>query len=212
MKEIAKQLLRIDAVRFNSNPQESFTFTSGIKSPIYFDNRSAYGDIDASNAIVAALQSVVNDMWDAYDAHADVIMVGVATGAIGWGFGVANFMGTPFSYVRAEAKPHEQKIEGYKLKPGDKVIIIEDLVATGASSLAAVEAVRETGAEVLGMVATMTYGWPRAVEAFKKADVNLVTLTNYAELVQVAMKQGYFSPEEGALLDNWYKAPENWGE
>lgn len=212
MKEIAKQLLRINAVKFNPNPRESFEFSSGIKSPIYCDNRSAYGDVDASIAIDNALQKVVNDVWDAYDSHASVVIVGVATGAIGWGYGVANYLGAPFAYVRAGRDDHEKKIEGYKLGPDDKVIIVEDLIATGTSSLAALSAVRETGAEVLGMVAIMTYGWPQTAESFEKAEVPVYTLTNYQELVDVATRMKYFSEEEGALLQQWYIAPENWGQ
>lgn len=219
MKEIAEQLLAIEAVKFNADLKNPFVFKSGIKSPIYCDNRAAYGDPELSEKIICAMEQKAEKIWDDYDdkhkTRSNVVIVGVATGAIGWGFGVAfNYLGAPFAYVRSEVKNHgtKQKIDGYKLTPDDKVIIVEDLISTGASSLAAVEAVRETGAEVLGMVAIMTYGWPRSIEAFKAAGVELVTLTDYAELVRIATKKGYFSEEEGRLLDNWYKAPENWGE
>jgi orotate phosphoribosyltransferase len=219
MKEIARQLLAIGAVKFNPDSKNPFVFKSGIKSPIYCDNRSAYGDPDVRAMIVHALEKNAEAMWDEYDKQhdirANVVIVGVATGAIGWGFGVAsNYLDAPFAYARAEAKDHgtKQKIDGYKLTPDDKVIIVEDLISTGGSSLAAVEAVRETGAEVIGMVAIMTYGWPRALQAFEKAGVPLVTLTNYSELISVAVDEGYFSAEEGAVLDNWHHAPENWGK
>lgn len=219
MKEIARELLGIGAVKFNPDVKNPFTFKSGIKSPIYCDNRSAYGDPDVRRMIVECLQDEAEKMWDAYDkknnTRSKVVIVGVATGAIGWGFGVAdNYLETPFAYARAEAKDHgtKQKIDGYKLGPDDKVIIIEDLISTGGSSLAAVEAVRETGAEVIGMVAIMTYKFPQAQQAFEKAGVPLVTLTNYTELVNVAIEEGYFTEEIGAVLHNWHRAPENWGE
>lgn len=214
MKEIAKKLLEIKAVKFNPDQKNPFVFKSGIKSPIYCDNRKAYGDIDASVDIVSGLETVVDEMWNEFDDHANVVIVGVATGAIGWGFGVADYLGAPFAYVRSEVKDHgtKQRIDGYELGPDDNVIIIEDLISTGGSSLSAVEAVRETGANVIGMAAIMTYGWPKAKEAFEKADVKLVTLTNYSELIEAAVEEGYFTPEEGALLDNWHYAPENWGE
>lgn len=219
MREIARQLLEIGAVKFNPDPKTPFVFKSGIKSPIYCDNRSAYGDPDVRAMIVHALEKNAEAMWDEYDKQhdirANVVIVGVATGAIGWGFGVAsNYLDAPFAYARAEAKDHgtKQKIDGYKLTPDDKVIIVEDLISTGGSSLAAVEAVRETGAEVIGMVAIMTYDFPTAAKAFENAGVSLITLTNYTELVKVAVEKGYFTPEVGAVLDNWHNAPENWGE
>jgi len=219
MKEIAKELLGIGAVKFNPDVKNPFIFKSGIKSPIYCDNRSAYGDPDVRKMIVECLQDEAEKMWNAYDkknnTRSNVIIVGVATGAIGWGFGVAsNYLETPFAYARAEAKDHgtKQKIDGYKLTPDDKVIIIEDLISTGGSSLAAVEAVRETGAEVIGMVAIMTYDFPTAAKAFENAGVSLITLTNYTELVKAAVEEGHFTPEVGAVLDNWHNAPENWGE
>lgn len=219
MKEIARQLLGIGAVKFNPDVKNPFMFKSGIKSPIYCDNRSAYGDPDLSQMIIENLEEEAEKMWDDYDKKHDsrvnVVIVGVATGAIGWGFGVAfNYLGAPFAYVRSESKDHgtKQKIDGAKLTPEDKVIIVEDLISTGGSSLAAVEAVRETGAEVIGMVAIMTYGLPKAEKAFHDARVPLVTLTNYSELIQVAVEEEYFSEEEGAVLDNWHHAPENWGK
>lgn len=214
MKEIARQLLEIGAVKLSPDVKKSFVFKSGIKSPIYCDNRSAYGDPDVSESIVSALRNRANALWDEYDDHADVVIVGVATGAIGWGFGVASYLGAPFAYVRSEAKDHgtKQKIDGYKLGADDKVIIIEDLISTGGSSLAAVEAVRETGAEVIGMVSIMTYGWPKALKAFEDAGVKLETLTDYSELISVAVEGHYLTTEMGALLDNWHHAPENWGQ
>ena len=218
MREIARELLEIGAVKFNPDVNNPFVFKSGIKSPIYCDNRVAYGNSDVSAKIVNAMEHIAERIWDKYDqehgTRSNVVIVGVATGAIGWGFGVAfNYLNAPLAYVRSEVKDHgtKQKIDGYKLGPEDKVIIVEDLISTGGSSLAAVEAVRETGAEVLGMVAIMTYGWPKAQQAFKNAGVSLITLTNYTELLDEAVVAGYFSPEEGAVLDNWHNAPENWG-
>lgn len=219
MKKIAQGLLEIGAVRFNPDPKDAITFKSGIKSPVYCDNRLAYGDVDFRRVIYKALTKEAEKIWDAYDAEhgtrSNVVIVGVATGAIGWGFAVAeHYLETPFAYVRAQAKDHGlgKQIEGYQLKEGDKVIIIEDLISTGGSSLEAVDAVRATGAEVIGMVAIMTYGWESSYEAFSKKDVPLVTLTNYPELVVVAKEAKLFSEEDAAILCNWYRAPENWGK
>lgn len=219
MQKIAKGLLEIGAVRFNLDPKHAIKFKSGILSPIYCDNRLAYGDVDFRRVIYKALTKEAEKIWDMYDAEhgtrSNVVVVGVATGAIGWGFAVAeHYLEAPFAYVRAQAKDHGlgKQIEGYQLKEGDKVIIIEDLISTGGSSLEAVDAVRATGAEVIGMVAIMTYGWASSYEAFSKKDVPLVTLTNYPELVVAAKEAKFFSEEEAALLYNWYRAPENWGK
>jgi orotate phosphoribosyltransferase len=219
MKKIAKGLLKIGAVKFNPDPKDAITFKSGIKSPVYCDNRLAYGDVDFRRVIYKALTKEAEKIWDAYDAEhgtrSNVVIVGVATGAIGWGFAVAeHYLETPFAYVRAQAKDHGlgKQIEGYQLKEGDKVIVIEDLISTGGSSLEAVDAVRATGAEVIGMVAIMTYGWETMWKAFEDAKVNLVTLTNYVELVDAAKEAKIVSEEEAALLDNWYLAPEEWGK
>lgn len=224
MKRIAQGLLEIGAVKINPDPNDAITFKSGIKSPVYCDNRLAYGAVQSGmktqfrEVLVSYFSYEVWQMLSEYDAgHGrdnEIVIVGVATGAIGWGFGVALNTDLPFAYVRAAAKDHGlgQQIEGYELKEGDKVIIIEDLISTGGSSLAAVEAVRAKGAEVIGMVAIMTYGWEKTQQAFNDAKVPLVTLTNYAELVEVGLELGKFTLEAAKLLNGWYKNPEAWGK
>lgn len=203
MKEIAEKLLEIGAVKLS--PNEPFTWASGWKSPIYCDNRKALSDVDVSNAIVDEMYGkLINDV--------DVI-VGVATGAIAWGAMVAYTNDTPFAYVRSKAKDHGlgNQIEGV-VNPGDKVVVIEDLISTGGSSLAAVEALRAAGAEVVGMIAIFSYGFEKAEKAFAEAKCPLYTLTNYDELLEVAEEQGLFSAEDKELLAQWRLSPDTWGK
>ena len=138
-------------------------------------------------------------------------IAGVATGAIPQGALVAEELNLPFVYVRSTPKDHglENLIEG-ELRPGMKVVVIEDLISTGGSSLKAVEAIRRDGCEVIGMVAAFTYGFPVAIEAFKEAKVNLVTLTNYEAVLDSALKTGYINEEDVPVLDNWRKDPAHW--
>ena len=202
MKKIAEKLLEIGAVKLS--PKEPFTWASGWKSPIYCDNRKALSDVEAFNAIV-------DGMYNNLSSGVDVI-VGVATGAIAWGAMVAYTDDIPFAYVRSKAKDHGlgNQIEGV-VRSGDKVVVIEDLISTGGSSLAAVEALRAAGAEVVGMVAIFTYGFEKAEKAFAEAKCPLVTLTNYEELLEVAEEQGLFSAEEKELLAQWRLSPDTWG-
>ena len=138
-------------------------------------------------------------------------IAGVATGAIPQGALVADALNLPFVYVRSTPKDHglENLIEG-ELRPGMKVVVIEDLISTGGSSLKAVEAIRRDGCEVIGMVASYTYGFPVAIEAFKNAKVKLVTLTNYEAVLDVALKTGYISEQDIPVLDAWRKDPAHW--
>lgn len=204
MKNVAEKLLEIGAVKLS--PNEPFTWASGWKSPIYCDNRKALSDVEARDAIVERLM----DICDFFD-DADVI-VGVATGAIAWGAMVADSLECPFAYVRSKAKDHGlgNQIEGV-VKPGDKVIVVEDLISTGGSSLAAVETLRAAGAEVIGMAAIFTYGFEKAEKAFAEAGCELVTATNYGELLEVAKKQGLFGAKEKELLAQWRLSPDTWG-
>lgn len=204
MKKLAKKLLEIGAVKLS--PKEPFTWASGWKSPIYCDNRKALSDVGARDTIV-------NGLSDLFDRDEADVIVGVATGAIAWGALVADMYGLPFAYVRSKAKDHGlgNQIEGV-VNPGDKVIVVEDLISTGGSSLAAVEALRAAGAEVVGMVAIFTYGFRKAQVAFVQAECPLYTLINYNELLEVAEEQGLFGAEEKELLAQWRLSLDTWGK
>ena len=206
MKEIARKLLKIGAVKLS--PNEPFTWASGWKSPIYCDNRKALSDVETREAIVDGLM----DLCGASFGSADVI-VGVATGAIAWGAMVANDCEGAFAYVRSKAKDHGlgNQIEGV-VNEGDVAVVIEDLISTGGSSLAAVEALRAAGAQVDGMVAIFTYGFEKAQKAFADANCPLYTLTNYEELLEVAEEEGLFGAEEKELLAQWRLSPDTWGK
>lgn len=170
---VASKLLKIKAVKLQ--PSNPFTWASGWKSPIYCDNRKTLSYPPLRNFIKLELARLIREKYDQVDAIA-----GVATGAIAQGAMVAEELGLPFVYVRSTPKDHglENLIEG-DLKPGMKVVVIEDLISTGSSSLKAVEAIRADGSEVIGMMAIFTYGFPVADEAFRKAKVELTTLSNY---------------------------------
>ena len=206
MKQIAEQLLAINAVKLQ--PNDPFTWASGWKSPIYCDNRKALSDSDARFLISETLARLVVNKFSGADC-----IVGVATGAIAWGAIVAENLDKPFAYVRSSAKDHglQNKIEGV-VKPGDKVVVIEDLISTGGSSLAAVQALRDAGAEVLGMVAIFSYQFPKAQEAFLAAKCDLYTASGYSELLEVAAAQGLFGEAEKELLAQWRKSPDTWGK
>ncbi|MBO5442556.1 MAG: orotate phosphoribosyltransferase [Alphaproteobacteria bacterium] len=206
MKQIAEQLLAINAVKLQ--PNDPFTWASGWKSPIYCDNRKALSDPDARFLISETLARLVVNKFSGADC-----IVGVATGAIAWGAIVAENLDKPFAYVRSSAKDHglQNKIEGV-VKPGDKVVVIEDLISTGGSSLAAVQALRDAGAEVLGMVAIFSYQFPKAQEAFLAAKCDLYTASGYSELLEVAAAQGLFGEAEKELLAQWRKSPDTWGK
>lgn len=205
MKQIAEKLLEIGAVKLS--PREPFTWASGWKSPIYCDNRKALSDVDTRNEIVDGLLDVCGASFDIAD-----VIVGVATGAIAWGAMVADSCEGSFAYVRSKAKDHGlgNQIEGV-VNPGDLVVVVEDLISTGGSSLAAVEALRAAGAQVVGMVAIFTYGFEKARQAFAEADCPLYTLTDYNELLEVAERKGLLGVEEKELLAQWRVSPETWG-
>jgi len=213
-KEIAKALLSAGAVKFFPNPKDAITFKSGIKSPIYCNNREMTRDPDCYNPIMNGFMEVIDQMWDEYDSHADVIIVGVPMGALFWASVIAFDFSTGYTFVRQEAKDHgmKSKIDGHPLGEGTKVIIIEDLISTGGSCLDVVEAVRATGAEVIGVAAIVTYGWPKTIKRFEEAGVKLKTLTDYATIVRTGVEMKLFSAEDGAVLENWHHAPENWGQ
>lgn len=203
-QETAKLLLQINAIKLQ--PQKPFTWASGWKSPIYCDNRITLSHPPIRNYLREQLARQIEDKIGKPDA-----IVGVATGAIGIGALVADYLNLPFCYVRPEPKTHgrQNQIEGY-LEPGSRVVVIEDLISTGKSSLNAIKALEEYGAKIKGVFAIFTYGFSHAVENFKEAQIDLYTLSNYESLLVQAEKSHYISEEETKLLTEWSKAPETW--
>lgn len=201
---IASKLLKIKAVKLQ--PSNPFTWASGWKSPIYCDNRKTLSYPPLRNFIKLELARLIREKYDQVDAIA-----GVATGAIAQGAMVAEELGLPFVYVRSTPKDHglENLIEG-DLKPGMKVVVIEDLISTGGSSLKAVEAIRADGSDVVGMLAIFTYGFPVADEAFRKAKVELTTLSNYEAVLDLALSTHYIHESELQALQEWRKSPSTW--
>ena len=201
---IAEKLLKIKAVKLQ--PSNPFTWASGWRSPIYCDNRKTLSYPQLRNYIKLELAHLIREKYEQVDAIA-----GVATGAIAQGAMVAEELGLPFVYVRSSPKDHglENRIEG-DLKPGMKVVVIEDLVSTGSSSLKAVEAIRSDGSEVVGMLAIFTYGFSVAEEAFKKAKVELTTLSNYDAVLEIALSTKYIHESELNALQEWRKSPATW--
>lgn len=205
-KTLAKSLMDIKAVLLR--PQEPFTWASGWHSPIYCDNRRILSHPELRAQVAEWLAEKAMALYP----EAEVV-AGVATGAIAHGVLAADRMKKPFVYVRPKPKDHGtgSQIEG-ELAPGRKVVVIEDLISTGMSSLAAVKALRDAGAEVLGMVAIFTYGFDLAAERFKEEGVKLDTLSNYGALVGVASETGYISPADEELLHEWRRSPDTWGK
>ena len=205
-KEIAQSLLQIKAIKLS--PASPFTWASGWLSPIYCDNRKTLSYPVVRRQIYTAFSGLIEEKFPQAD-----IIAGVATGAIAHGALVAENMGKPFIYVRSSPKAHglSNQVEG-EYKKGAKVVVVEDLVSTGGSSLSAVEALREAGCDVLGMVAIFSYGFPAATENFKNAGVTLDTLSNYNAMIELATEQGYVKPEELATLKQWRLDPEKWGK
>lgn len=203
---IASQLLQIKAIKLQ--PSNPFTWASGWISPIYCDNRKALSYANVRTFIKEQFAIKAAELYPQADAIA-----GVATGAIAQGALVADKLGKPFVYVRSSPKGHglENLIEG-DLLPGQKVVVIEDLISTGGSSLKAVEAIRNHGCEVLGMLAVFTYGFQTASDNFVKAGVDLHALSNYQTLIQVASQTGYVSVSDVETLNEWRKNPASWGQ
>ena len=201
---LAEKLLKISAVKLQ--PSNSFTWASGWKSPIYTDNRRTPSYPTLRTFIKVELCRLIMENFEGVDAIA-----GVATGAIAQGALVADELGLPYVYVRSAPKDHglENLIEG-NLIPGQKVVVIEDLISTGGSSLKAVEAIRNAGCEVIGMAAIFTYGFPIAIERFKEAKVKLLTLSNYNAVLEVALETNYIAEEDLATLHEWRTDPSIW--
>lgn len=205
-EKTAELLLQINAIKLN--PRNPFTWASGWNSPIYCDNRITLSFPAVRNYIRDEFSKNIEKQFGKPD-----VIAGVATGAIGIGILVAESLGLPFVYVRPEAKKHGRlnKVEGF-LQKGQNVIVIEDLISTGNSSLLAVEALKEAGANVKGMAAIFSYGFEIATENFKNANVDLYTLSNYENLLPLAVSKKYITEEEELALQNWRKNPSTWGK
>lgn len=203
-REVAEYLLEIKAVVLNA--AEPFTWASGLKSPIYCDNRKTLSHPKVRNYIKTAFADTISEEFKSCD-----VIAGVATAGIPHGVLIADVLNKPFIYVRDKAKGHglENQIEG-KLDKGQKVVVVEDLISTGGSSLKAVEAIRAAGGEVLGLGAIFTYGFEKSVKAFEVAGCPLFTLSDYPTLLEVATAQDYITAKEKQLLLEWYKNPEGW--
>lgn len=201
---LAEKLLKISAVKLQ--PANPFQWASGWISPIYTDNRRTLSYPEVRSFIKVELTRIIMEQFPEAEAIA-----GVATGAIAQGALVADILGLPYVYVRSTPKDHglENLIEG-DLRQGQKVVVIEDLVSTGKSSLKAVQAIRNSGCEVAGMVALFTYGFPVAEENFAEEGVKLVTLSNYNTLLEVALDTKYIGENDLSALQEWRHDPANW--
>ena len=203
-QNVAQSLLQIKAIKLS--PANFFTWASGWHSPIYCDNRKILSYPEVRKLVYESFSKIIAEKYPEAE-----IIAGVATGAIAHGALVAENMGKPFIYVRSAPKSHglTNQVEGEYAK-GAKVVVIEDLVSTGGSSLNAVEALRDAGCEVLGMVAIFTYGFPAAEENFRKAGVVLDTLSNYNAMISLAVEQGYVHADEIETLKEWRQNPSEW--
>jgi orotate phosphoribosyltransferase len=204
-KRIADFLLQIKAIKLQ--PSNPFTWASGWKSPIYCDNRKTLSFPEVRSFIRDSFASKVKEYYPDVE-----VIAGVATGAIAHGALAAEKLGLPFIYVRSEAKEHGlgNQIEGF-FEKGQKVVVIEDLISTGGSSLNAVKALRSAGCKVLGMVAIFTYEFKKASDAFSSEECDLHTLTSYSTLIETAVDSGYIGPAEVETLKQWRLDPAGWG-
>jgi orotate phosphoribosyltransferase len=198
-RKIAEGLLEIQAVFLR--PNEPFTWASGIKSPIYCDNRLILTAPEIRDMVESAIAETVDEMFPKRDKLMGTSTAGIAHAAI-----AAHLLGIPMGYVRASSKSHgrNNRIEG-KLEKGDKVVVIEDLISTGGSSIEVVEALREAGAEVLGVISIFTYGTEKAEKAFSEAGVEKTSLCNINALIEVATGAGYVTEDEGKGIIEWLK-------
>ncbi|EAC2630933.1 orotate phosphoribosyltransferase [Listeria monocytogenes] len=205
-KQVAEQLLEIKAVFLK--PNDPFTWASGIKSPIYCDNRLTLGFPKVRQFIAKSLVEKIKQTFGEVD-----VVAGTATAGIPHASWVSDLLDLPMVYVRSKAKEHGKgnQIEG-PITKGQKVVVIEDLISTGGSSLKAVEALEEAGAEVVGIAAIFTYGLDKGKQLLEASGTKLVSLTNYDELIEVALNENYVTAEDMATLKEWKKNPENWGK
>lgn len=203
-KKTAELLLQIHAIKLQ--PNDPFTWASGWKSPIYCDNRIVLSYPPIRNYVREIMAKHIEQQYGKPD-----VIAGVATGAIGIGILVAEYLGLPFVYVRPEAKNHgrQNQIEGH-IERGQNVVVVEDLISTGKSSLNAVKALEEAGVNVKGMVAIFSYGFAVANANFKEADVTLQTLSNYECLLEQALDTKYITSKEQKILADWNANPSEW--
>lgn len=204
-QKIAESLLQIKAIKLQ--PQKPFTWASGWKSPIYCDNRVSLSHPAIRTYIRQKLAEVVQDEFGSVE-----MISGVATAGIPQGVLVAQDLGLPFSYVRSSSKDHgrQNQIEG-EIVSGQRVVVIEDLISTGQSSLKAVEALREAGCNVVGLVSIFNYGFEEAVENFKQAKLQVISLCDYDTLVDIAAKFNYIHQDDIDMLKSWKRNPAEWG-
>lgn len=204
-QKTAELLLQINAIKLN--PKNPFTWASGWKSPIYCDNRITLSFPEIRKFLKNEFATNIVEKFGKPD-----YIAGVATGAIGIGLLVAEALELPFVYVRPEPKKHgrQNQIEG-QFEEGKSVVVVEDLISTGKSSLQAVEALRASGANILGMAAIFTYGFDVASENFKNANIQLMTLSNYPTLLKTAVEKNYISEEDVSTLSTWSENPSVWG-
>jgi len=203
-KIVAEKLLQVNAVKLS--PQNPFTWASGWKSPIYCDNRKVLSFPFTRDYVKSELCNVVFEKFPEAE-----LLAGVATAGIAWGAMAADQLKLPYIYVRPKPKEHGlgNQIEGYYEK-GQKVVVIEDLISTGKSSLQVVEVLKEAGLQVEGMVSIFTYGFQKATEAFSLAGIPYYSLTNYGELITLAVEKGMVKPEDQEILLKWREDPANW--
>jgi len=204
--QTAQYLLDLGAVKLR--PEEPFTWSSGWRSPIYCDNRITLSSPEARSYLKKQLAQFVINQFPACEAIACVATAGIAQGAL-----VAEHLGLPYAYIRPEPKGHGlgKQIEGY-LAPEQKVVLVEDLISTGGSSLKAAQSAKAAGAEVLGVIAIFTYGFPQADKAFEEAGLNLYTISSYQQLLPIALQKGLISHDNLDLLKAWQESPESWGK
>lgn len=205
-KYFAEKLLQISALKIN--PQNPYTWASGWKSPVYCDNRKVLSHTFVRDFVKSELANMVLEHFP----QAEVI-AGVATAGIAHGVMAADLLKLPFIYVRSKPKEHGMgnQVEG-DLQPGQKVVVVEDLISTGKSSLEVVEVLRAAGAEVIGMCGLFTYGFPQADAAFEKAGVPLYTISNYNALIEVVNDQQLIDEAQSSSLAQWRLAPDQWGK
>jgi len=203
---IAEKLLQINAVKLN--PQNPFTWASGWKSPIYCDNRKILSYAHVRDYIKSEMTNAVFTEFP--DAE---VIAGVATAGIPWGVLVADLLSLPFIYVRSKPKEHGMgnQIEGV-LHAGQKVVVIEDLISTGKSSLEAVKAIQETQGEVVGLCSVFTYEFPIAQQIFSAENIKTLSLSNYSSLIDIALEKKIISDDEVTLLKSWRENPSEWGK
>ena len=203
-KAVAEKLLQSNAIKLN--PAQPFTWASGWKSPIYCDNRRVLSFPFIRDFVKSEMCNVIFQQFP--DAE---LLAGVATAGIPWGAMAADQLKLPYIYVRPKPKEHGlgNQIEGY-FEAGQKVVVIEDLISTGKSSLQVVDVIKAAGMEVMGMVSIFTYGFPVATQNFEKAGVPYVSLTNYGTLIELAVEKGIVSPDQQDILMEWRKDPSTW--